>query len=237
MTIQRRKDPKLELHSSRSSTHWVPKEQMGSNELCKKQPCVSIRWHIILKIVLNLGKFFYSLVQRIHIKVRIQLNIVAPYYLPSSSCRIMGSLMVNEAHRVRNLQVRHAKEHRCAALRTWGWESSRVSTPGSIYSHRLQVHAVSQGWHTCSFCFSMHRQPRRPGHRLLHIIVKFQNTVWEKEPKSFQGGKSVTLKGPGIKCHFNSQQQQQKLENNEYNFCISINSTLESQLQLGEDLE
>lgn len=89
---------------------------MGSNELCKKQPCVSIRWHIILKIVLNLGKFFYSLVQRIHIKVRIQLNIVAPYYLPSSSCRIMGSLMVNEAHRVRNLQVRHAKEHRCAAL-------------------------------------------------------------------------------------------------------------------------
>lgn len=89
---------------------------MGSNELCEKQPCVSVRWHIILKIAFYLGKLFYSLVQRIDIKLRIQLNIVAPYFLPSSSHRIMGSVMVNRAHRVRELQVRRAKEHRCAAF-------------------------------------------------------------------------------------------------------------------------
>lgn len=89
---------------------------MGSNEPCKKQPCVSISWHIILKIAFYLGKLFYLLVQRIHITLSIQLNIVAPYFLPSSSYRIMRSLMVNKAHKVRNLQVRRTKEHRCAAF-------------------------------------------------------------------------------------------------------------------------
>lgn len=54
---------------------------MGSNEPCKKQPCASISWHIILKIAFYLGKLFYLLVQRIHITLRIQLNIVAPYFL------------------------------------------------------------------------------------------------------------------------------------------------------------
>lgn len=119
-----------------------------------------------------------------------------------------------EAHKGRNTGV--------WPFRTRGWESSRASTPGSVLYLRDGTPARS-----ASQC---------PG-SLRGLATAFCIPLWsfrtlcgKKNLEASSGGETITLKGPGIKCYFNSQQQQQKRENNEYNFCVAINPTLESQL-------